>query len=194
VNAHEFYEKVHDHVGEANVSYSLGELELKLSNFPAARQHYEEGLGLYQQMGNHLGEANVLRGMGDLELTVGNDNLARGRYLDALKLFQQEHNKLGEAAALLGLGRVDGDQRDFVSARQHFADARRLFQEVMDRLGEAHTDFADGLALEALGQKDAAVEMFDRAGSLYTTVGLQRLAASATQQSRRVAAKLAVEP
>jgi tetratricopeptide (TPR) repeat protein len=188
--AQELFRKEGNHLAQANALYTLAELESKVGNTTPALEAYGEARGLYQQIPSPVGEANVLRGMGDLELTRSNIDLARDHYLEAQQLFEQENDALGKGAVRLGLGRIEIKQSHFAAAHDYLSQARVLFEQKNDRQDEAHTDYYDGLALGALGQRDSAVAMLGRAASAYTALGMNSQAEEATQWQEKVSREL----
>ncbi|MFQ5855148.1 MAG: tetratricopeptide repeat protein, partial [Anaerolineae bacterium] len=72
-----------------------GDLESRLGNIDAARQHYDAALPLYEAEQARLGKANTLQSLGDLESRLGNIDAARQHYEDALKLYRLEREPGG---------------------------------------------------------------------------------------------------
>jgi hypothetical protein len=71
---------------KANVLQSLGDLELRLDNVDAARQHFEDALPLYEAVCSRLGKANVQ--ISDFELGLDSVDTARQHVQDALQQIQ----------------------------------------------------------------------------------------------------------
>jgi tetratricopeptide (TPR) repeat protein len=75
-------------LGKANVLKWLGDLECRLDNVDAARQHFENAQNLFEVESYQLGKANALHSLGDLELSLNNVDAARQHFKIALPLYE----------------------------------------------------------------------------------------------------------
>ena len=74
----------------AKVVRGLGEIERKLGNGEAARQHYEEAVALLLGVDDHLRLAHTVRHLGDVHYEGGRADLAEPCYEEALALYRAQ--------------------------------------------------------------------------------------------------------
>ncbi len=83
------YEAEQARLGKANTLRSLGDLERRLGNVEAARQHYEAALPLYEAEQDPVGKINTFLSIARLERSLGRLTLASEFYQRALALADQ---------------------------------------------------------------------------------------------------------
>jgi len=81
----------------------LGDLERRLGNIEAARQHYDNAIELYKKEQDQLGLANVYQSLGDMLLANKKNEEAQRYYRDALSLYRSEMEPMGTAYTLAKL-------------------------------------------------------------------------------------------
>ena len=91
------YHEIGDRLGEANCIRSLGDVHLRLAEYPLARQRYAEARPIYHEIGARLGEANCITSLGDVHLQLAEYPLARQRYAEARPIYHEIGARLGEA-------------------------------------------------------------------------------------------------
>ena len=111
----------------AQVLRDLGELERRLPDAEAARQHYEESVALFREVGEPLRLAHTVRHLGDVHYEAGRAELAEACYHEALALYRcHEHAPpLDLANAIRSLALL----KDHAGAAE---EARALWQEAHD--------------------------------------------------------------
>jgi tetratricopeptide (TPR) repeat protein len=111
----------------AQVLRDLGELERRLPNADAARQHYEEAVAIFREVDEPLRLAHTVRHLGDVHYEAGRAWLAEPCYQEALALYRgHEHTwPLDLANAIRSLAVL----KDGAGATE---EARRLWQEAHD--------------------------------------------------------------
>jgi tetratricopeptide (TPR) repeat protein len=151
--------------------YRLGGVHLGLSEFKAARKHYQRALPRFQQIGEKLGEANCIKKLGDVHLRLSDYEAARTQYQLALPLFQQIGEKIGEANCIYRLGDVHLNLADYEAARMQYQLALPLFQQIGEKLGEANCIACLGDVHLRLSDYEAARTQYQLALPLFQQIG-----------------------
>ncbi|MEA2695112.1 MAG: hypothetical protein QOJ16_4499 [Acidobacteriota bacterium] len=111
----------------AQVLRDLGELERRLPDADAARQHYEEAVAIFRELDEPLQLAHTVRHLGDVHYESGRVRLAEPCYHEALELYRDhEHTRsldLANAIRSLAVLKDDAGEPE---------EARRLWQEAHD--------------------------------------------------------------
>lgn len=74
----------------------LGDVEVWLERYDAAREHIEQARGLYRDSGDRDGGAWTLTSLGNLETRLGRPDRATGHHRRALEVFCQAGAQDGE--------------------------------------------------------------------------------------------------
>ncbi|MBK8049281.1 MAG: tetratricopeptide repeat protein [Anaerolineales bacterium] len=170
---------------EANCINSLGDVHVRLAEYPAARQRCEEALPIYRAIGDRLGEANCIRSLGDVHVSLAEYAQARQRYEEALPIYRTIGARLGEANCIRSLGNVHVSLAEYAQARQRYEEALPIYRTIGNRLGEANCIQSLGDVhrpraprVPNLGNDTNAVEAYEDAYHRFQTLGLPNQAAS----------------
>jgi tetratricopeptide (TPR) repeat protein len=128
-----------DRVKLAMALRELGEMERRLNNGAAARQHYEEAVALYRGTGDALRLAHTVRHLGDVHHDAGREELAEPCYREALHLYRS-HNEarpLDLANAIRSMAVLKGEAGEAGESRLLWEEARDLYAAVKVPAGVA---------------------------------------------------------
>ncbi|MBN1992950.1 MAG: tetratricopeptide repeat protein [Anaerolineae bacterium] len=115
---------------QANCIQALGEVHLRLAEYEAARDRYEEARPIYAQIGDRLGEANCIDSLGQLAMRQ-QDWLAAVQFLQAgLQIYQAINSAYDVAWSHYFLGQVSAAQNDPAKARHYYQTAAKLFEAI----------------------------------------------------------------
>jgi tetratricopeptide (TPR) repeat protein len=120
----------------------LGELERKIQNPAAARQHYEEAVSLLREAGETLVLAHTIRHLGDVHRDAGRLTEAEPCYVEALTIYRRQTNAppLDLANAIRSFAVLRGDTGENKAAAELWREARGLYQFVGVQEGVAESD------------------------------------------------------
>jgi len=155
----------------ANCIQSLGDVHVRLAEYPQARARYAEALPIYRDIGSRLGEANCIKSLGDVHVSLAEYPQARARYAEALPIYRDIGARLGEANCAFGLA-------DLERSSERWSDAALKYEQALDYYRTAGIPFNVALALWRLGQtargarhRKAAQAYFQEALDLSTRIG-----------------------
>jgi tetratricopeptide (TPR) repeat protein len=113
----------------ANALRLLAEVERKLHQEIAARQHYEEAVDLCHLYADPLTLAHTVRHLGDLYYEAGQTELAQPCYREALNLYRSEKNPppLDLANAIRSSAILAGNTGEREQAKTLWQEARDLY-------------------------------------------------------------------
>jgi len=119
----------------------LAEVERKLHQDLAARQHYEEEAELCRSYADPLMRAHTVRHLGDLYQELGHPELAEPCYGEALDLYrvQKDTPPLDLANAIRSMAVLKTDSGNTEQARMLWQEARDLYALVNVREGVAES-------------------------------------------------------
>ncbi|HZF12279.1 MAG TPA: tetratricopeptide repeat protein [Thermoanaerobaculia bacterium] len=160
-----------DELLEADCIHCLGEIELRNSDYDAARQHFEEALPLFRRGGSLLGEANCNWCLGEIDLRRSDYDAARQHYEEALPLFRRIADPLGEANCIKSLGDIDLGRSSYDAARQHYEEALPLYKRAGFLLGQANCIKHLGEIALLRSDYDTARQYCEEALPLYRCIG-----------------------
>jgi len=150
--------------GRGEITEAIRVSEKKLALAIAARNVASEGWGRTQLAYLHLQRGELAR--------------AEGEYRHAARLFARAGDRESEMTALVGLGRVLQDKADVEGARQAYTQVLRLARDVRNLMDEAYAlsnlgglEFMYGDMALAVVRFEQALELFDRIGFQYGTIG-----------------------
>jgi tetratricopeptide (TPR) repeat protein len=149
-----------DKAAEATALTSLGRalhnlslVELWLSEYQQASEHFLEALTLFRRNGIRGGEARALGNLGHVDLRQGCYQQAATRYLEQSRgLFRDISEPAGEALALRRLGDVQLKLGRYQEAADHFQQAKSMYRKIGNRGSEADALNGLGEVLLATGQ------------------------------------------
>ena len=110
----------------------LGEVERKLHDGPAAREHYEEAVACYRMRNDPLALAHTVRHLGDVHHDAGRSDLAEACYREALELYRSRPgaNTLDVANAIRSMAVLKSEIGEVQEARRLWEEARELYAQV----------------------------------------------------------------
>ena len=108
---------------------NLGELERRLPEGDAARQHYEEAVALFRELGEPLKLAHTVRHLGDVYRETGQRVLAEPCYQEALALYRSHEHAppLDLANAIRSLAVLKGEDGQLDIAAKLWQEAHDLY-------------------------------------------------------------------
>ncbi|WP_407755581.1 tetratricopeptide repeat protein [Archangium sp.] len=159
---------IHD---QAHCTFNLGKFALTRTNYPEARQHFDEALRLYWRVGSVLGEAHCIRNLGKLALATSKPDEAHRHFEEALRLYQRVGDVLGEANCIRNLGELALASHEHEKARKYFEEALPRYQRAGSVLGEASCVCNLGEIALARQEYAEARQHFEKALSRYQSAG-----------------------
>jgi tetratricopeptide (TPR) repeat protein len=110
----------------------LAEVERKLHQEIAARQHYEEAVELCWMYADPLTLAHTVRHLGDLYYDAGQTELAQPCYCEALKLYRAQSDAplLELANAVRSMAILKSNRGEMEQAKLLWQEARELYARV----------------------------------------------------------------
>jgi len=119
----------------------LGEVERKLRNDPAARQHYEQAVAICRNLDNAPLLAHTIRHLGDVHHDAGRAELAEPCYREALRIYRSDPDTppLELANAIRSLAVLLGEAGEKVEARALWLEARELYAQAKVEAGVAES-------------------------------------------------------
>lgn len=113
----------------ANALRLVGEVERKLHQDVAARDHYEEAVELCRFHADPLTQAHTVRHLGDVYYEAGHTELAEPCYREALDLYRKQLNAppLELANALRSMAILKSDTGEMEQAKVLWQEARDLY-------------------------------------------------------------------
>jgi tetratricopeptide (TPR) repeat protein len=117
--------------GLARALRVLGEVERRLHNSTAAREHYEEAVAHYRSGDDILALAHTIRHLGDVHHDAGRSELAEPCYREALELYRsQPHSPaLDVANAIRSMALLKSEAGELAQARMLWEEARGLYEQ-----------------------------------------------------------------
>ncbi len=182
----ELVRMVGDRRGEATTLNNIGAVWDDLGEKRKALDFYEQALPMHREVGNRTMEATTLNNIGSAWDDLGETRKALEFYEQALPLYRAVGDRGGEATTLNNMAWIyydDGEQ-------QRAADIFRQIIPIMAEVG-AVTEEATiirNLAFvlgRALGQRDEAITLVERALALLEGKGLDRDASGGTVEQYR---------
>lgn len=137
------------------------------------RDHFDETIGnekdlkIAREKGDRRREADVLADMGWVDLTLGNARQAIGHLEQSLQIFRDLGNRKSETVLLMDLGIAHAELLETRRATEYYEQALVVAREIGDRGREAHTLYRKALALDQLGDHEAAIALAEDALRLW---------------------------
>ncbi|MCG3207293.1 MAG: hypothetical protein FOGNACKC_00893 [Anaerolineae bacterium] len=119
-----------DERGQANCIKALGDVHLRLAEYEAARQRYEEARPIYHAIGDRLGEANCIDSLGQVAMRQKDWPTAKITLQTGLKLYQAINSTYDLAWSHYFLGQVAVGQGDPATAQEYYQTALKLFETI----------------------------------------------------------------
>ncbi|MCX6033294.1 MAG: tetratricopeptide repeat protein [Chloroflexi bacterium] len=120
---------VDDRPLEANCIKSLGDVHVRLAEYPQARQRYEEAWPIYQAIGNRLGAANCISSLGDVSLAEEDYEAARVAFEEAASRYHELGARNDEASAFSRLADIFSNQQRYREAADVLSRAIELMPD-----------------------------------------------------------------
>jgi tetratricopeptide (TPR) repeat protein len=169
--ARSIFYQIGDRPGEAKCIKSLGDIHLRLAEYPQAREQYEQAQSIYRTISNQLGEANCIQALGNVHTMVDEYAQARANYKEAQRIYQMIGERLGPISCIYSLGDINFRLAEYPQARNQYEEARLLYHEIGDRMGEANCIRALGDLLLRLGEYPQARTLYKEAWPIFHDVG-----------------------
>ena len=166
------FREVQDQRGEAYCLINLGLVSRDQGQFERALEWFDQAQPIFRKLKDRQGETFILLSKGYILREQGQHEEALRCLDECLNTFTQTGDRAGEAWTRLNRGMVYQARGEFQQAFNEFDACRELFEgKVADRLGLAKALSGCGLALAALGNRTAAVEMWRSALTLFNELG-----------------------
>ncbi|GLY76884.1 tetratricopeptide repeat protein [Actinoallomurus iriomotensis] len=130
-------EAARDRFGQAAMHHNLGLLDMRRTDFPAARAHFDISVARYAEVGSLVGEGEVRHELANIGYWLGDLPSARAHAEAALTLLTKAGDPVGVAFAHRDLGVVDRAQGRHADAADRFDTSIRLFESIGQRRGVA---------------------------------------------------------
>ncbi|MFI7617636.1 BTAD domain-containing putative transcriptional regulator [Nonomuraea terrae] len=128
--AHDLFDQVGDHVGQAITLTDLGWYHGRLGDHGLALDLCEQALVLHRKFGNRPYEAHTWSCLADTHLQMGDPLGALPRYRRAVDLFRELDDPYAEASTLAHLGACHHHAGDHAAAYGHWRDAHTLLSNL----------------------------------------------------------------
>ena len=135
------YRELGNKLGVATAVSNLGFISEAVSNWEAARLHYEESLAIERELGNRLGIADTLNNLGDLMTSLGDYGSARTFCHESLTVQCDLGNMTGVASGIESFGWLSSATGETVRAAWLLGAAEAL-RETMSITQQGHNDQA----------------------------------------------------
>jgi len=142
--AQKLQETLGDLRGQAETLQTMALLDLRRSDYEAARSKVVKALEMVQHAGDIAGFAEAQYKLAAIDMERGDLQLAREEFQKALQLKREIGERRGEAAVLHNLGQIESQVNDKEAAVKNFSGALRIYQELADKPGEAGAFFQLG--------------------------------------------------
>jgi tetratricopeptide (TPR) repeat protein len=124
----EFYERLEDMLGLADIHSNLGILYRRAGRWDESLQEYEGALKLRERIGHMHGIGTCYNNIAEVHRTRGDPEKAIPAYERAIETWGSIGNALGVAVALVGLGAAKTESGDGARGRADLFDARERFE------------------------------------------------------------------
>jgi tetratricopeptide (TPR) repeat protein len=160
-----------DRLGQAAMHQNLGLIDMRTSNYPAARIRFEAALALYTEVGNQIGQSEIPHEMSHIDRWLGNLPAARAHAQASLSLDARNGEPIALASAHADLGRIDRIEGHHRSARQHLATSLQIFEDIGQRRGIAIARHELGLLDSQTNRHDDARTHLEYALAMFQELG-----------------------
>lgn len=151
-------------LGEALTA--LAHLELDLSRYDLAQEHYGESLEIKRELGNAQGVAAQLNGLGLVARQLGDYDRARECFEEAMAVLDDLPDAKEKSLALQNLGTVAWLQGRYADAKERFEQSLTEVRRLGDPRATARSLDTLGSVSFALGELEAAREHYTEAGRI----------------------------
>ena len=165
----------------------LGALHHEQGDLAAAQEYFQQALEHSEHTTDLAAQADLNSSLGNLQHDLAHYDEAIACHRQALALRRKLGDRRGEISSLYNLSTVQHDSGDPSSARQSLEQVCAMARAIGDQRVEGYGYAFLGLALEALGELDAAREAYATALDLRQSAGLPALAVDALAGLARVA-------
>ncbi|MBL8160578.1 MAG: tetratricopeptide repeat protein [Anaerolineae bacterium] len=180
------YRAVGDRGGEATTLNNIGSAWDALGEKRKALDFYEQALPLRRAVGDRGGEATTLNNIGGAWDDLGEKRKALAFYEQALPLRRAVGDRVGEAATLNNMAGIHYQNGEYAQAAGIFRQIIPIMAAIGAVAEEAVITFNLAVVLSrALGQRDEAISLVERAIALLKSKGLDRDASGATLEQYR---------
>ncbi|MHC4339339.1 MAG: serine/threonine-protein kinase [Planctomycetota bacterium] len=159
---------------QARTRWNAGLFHLHISQYDAARGHFERALEIARRAGNRDWEVRSIGALGVVQSRLGRHEEALEHHERALALAREEGDKDGEAMAIGNLGHVFWSRGIYREALQHFERDHALSLEFGGARTRAQTTENLAVIYRALGRLEEARGTQGRAIALFREVGDRR--------------------
>ncbi|GAA2184969.1 ATP-binding protein [Micromonospora lupini] len=172
----ELAQRIGDRREEAWALTYTAAIFIRIGRGGAAVDHCRRAVGLFREIGYALGEHSAASALGGALATLGRFTEAAELHGDVLAFYVQGNGLsrtgavVAQAGAMMSLGADLAGMGRWRNAADEYARARRLFNRCGATFSEAVAIHRYGLALQALGEVDAAAEALRAALALYAAL------------------------
>jgi class 3 adenylate cyclase/tetratricopeptide (TPR) repeat protein len=157
----------------------LGRALVRLSEYPVAAGHLEEGLSLARGVGEQRLEAAALFELGDIAWRQGDYDVAERRHQAGLEVARACGDLRAQALAHGGLGGVAYKRGDWEQAVGRAESSRTLYERVGDRAGMAAAVNLLGIVAKMQGDLERSAQYLVESLAIMREVGDHRGTANA---------------
>jgi tetratricopeptide (TPR) repeat protein/transcriptional regulator with XRE-family HTH domain len=157
--------------GQANALIDLGEVRLRMDEYLAGAQAFEQALGICRDSGDPLGQGNALHQLGVVRRLMGEYPAGAQALEQALGIYRDLGDRRGQANALSDLGMVRWVTGDYPAAGPVLEQALDIYRDLGDRFGQANALGDLGMVRWVTGDYPAAGQAQEQALDIYRDLG-----------------------
>jgi two-component system, sensor histidine kinase PdtaS len=143
--------------GKAMALSTIGVLQYRGGNLPAATASHQQALRIREQIGDENGVGRSMLNLGNIYSDMGDTALALENYFGALKIFEQENDKTRLINICINIGGIYLARNQNQQASVFCNRAYHLAVEINDRVLQAEALNNAGVCYEHLGLNDSAL-------------------------------------
>jgi predicted ATPase/DNA-binding CsgD family transcriptional regulator len=175
-----------DASGVACALLNLGEVDIQLGRYDAARSRLDESSAAYRRLGDRVGLAWPLSALGYAAHELGDEHAARAALEESVALFREHGERMGLAQSLHLLGVLHEDRGRPLEARACYVESLTIRHHLADLAGTALS--LESLAgLTARDHPERATRLAGAAAGLRVAVGAWLFPALRDRLERRLA-------
>ena len=160
-----------DLTGRAALQVKLGNTYRRMSDYPAATQHYEQGLALARQVRAWPEVVAALNGLGHIALDQGERDTADRYSKDSLALAREHNDRAGMAQAFRSLGYIGFHKGEYETAHRYAEESLSIYTELGDRQSMANVVNMMGGIAEMQGKYEEAGRYVEQALAISRDMG-----------------------
>lgn len=171
------YQNLNFTVGVAAISSSIGDVYRYIGDYPRALEYYLQGLKLAEELEDMPRIAALMNGLGLIYFQEKNYDEALEYFQQGLAMSEEMGYEIYIAAFVTNIADIHADRKDYEKALEFHLRSLQIEREQQNLDGQAQSLTSLGIAYEAMGNNQKAINSFEASLTIADSIGAPRFVA-----------------